>query len=165
MKLCVFDRSRGQEEGEEAEKILFFFPTATPLQEQVTLVGLWEGLLAFSRWAKLPVDPVSSLPQCRHTDFFDETDGAVSASELHALEELHEFEWIFSDPTSTSRLVGRCPLLAGQECLPCFLLSVQLSPGAAACLLGPHGPASLSRASGISMSSTSARGHPFSWSL
>jgi len=49
MKLCVFDRSRGQEEGEEADKILFFFPSATPLQEQITLVGLWEGLLAFSR--------------------------------------------------------------------------------------------------------------------
>ncbi|CAI7823550.1 unnamed protein product, partial [Closterium sp. NIES-54] len=49
VRVCVFDSQRGKREGEEAEKLLFFFPPATPPSEQVALLGLWEGLLAFTR--------------------------------------------------------------------------------------------------------------------
>ncbi|CAI5986469.1 unnamed protein product, partial [Closterium sp. NIES-65] len=49
VRVCVFDSRRGKREGEEAEKLLFFFPPATPPSEQVALLGLWEGLLAFTR--------------------------------------------------------------------------------------------------------------------
>ncbi|GJP59808.1 hypothetical protein CLOP_g15265 [Closterium sp. NIES-67] len=49
VRVCVFDSRRGKREGEEAEKLLFFFPPATPLSEQVALLGLWEGLIAFTR--------------------------------------------------------------------------------------------------------------------
>lgn len=49
VKLCVFDRTRGQREGEEVEKILFFYPPELPLAEQLSVVGLSEGLITFTR--------------------------------------------------------------------------------------------------------------------
>jgi len=50
VKLCVFDRTRGQREGEEVEKILFFHPPELPLAEQLSVVGLSEGLITFTRF-------------------------------------------------------------------------------------------------------------------
>lgn len=49
MKLCVFDLRRGQTEGQELDKILFFYPADLPLSEQLSVIGLSEGLVTFTR--------------------------------------------------------------------------------------------------------------------
>ncbi|XP_021860422.2 vacuolar fusion protein CCZ1 homolog B isoform X2 [Spinacia oleracea] len=49
VKLCVFDLRRGQREGDEVEKILFFYPSEVPLTEQLSVIGLSEGLITFTR--------------------------------------------------------------------------------------------------------------------
>ncbi|KAH9616695.1 hypothetical protein KSS87_023823 [Heliosperma pusillum] len=49
VKLCVFDSRRGQREGEEVEKILYFYPPDLHLTEQLSVIGLSEGLITFTR--------------------------------------------------------------------------------------------------------------------
>lgn len=49
LKLCVFDLRRGQTEGQELEKILFFYPADLPLTTQLSVIGLSEGLITFTR--------------------------------------------------------------------------------------------------------------------
>lgn len=49
LQLCVFDMRRGQEEGHELDKILLFFPTSCPLTSQLSVIGLSEGLITFTR--------------------------------------------------------------------------------------------------------------------
>ncbi|KZV49694.1 hypothetical protein F511_23651 [Dorcoceras hygrometricum] len=49
IKLCVFDLRRGQNEGQELEKILFFYPSDLPFSTQLSVIGLSEGLISFTR--------------------------------------------------------------------------------------------------------------------
>ncbi|XWS69488.1 hypothetical protein CRYUN_Cryun04dG0183100 [Craigia yunnanensis] len=49
MQLCVFDLRRGQHEGQELDKILFFFPADLPFSTQLSVIGLSEGLITFTR--------------------------------------------------------------------------------------------------------------------
>ncbi|XVF85570.1 hypothetical protein PTKIN_Ptkin17bG0127800 [Pterospermum kingtungense] len=49
LQLCVFDLRRGQLEGQEHDKILFFFPADLPLPSQLSVIGLSEGLITFTR--------------------------------------------------------------------------------------------------------------------
>lgn len=49
IKLCVFDLRRGQYEGQELDKILFFFPADLPFSAQLSVIGLSEGLITFTR--------------------------------------------------------------------------------------------------------------------
>lgn len=49
LKFCIFDLRRGQHEGEELEKILFFFPADLPFSAQLSVIGLSEGLITFTR--------------------------------------------------------------------------------------------------------------------
>ncbi|XP_071735756.1 vacuolar fusion protein CCZ1 homolog B-like [Rutidosis leptorrhynchoides] len=49
LKICIFDLRRGQHEGEELEKILFFFPADLPFPAQLSVIGLSEGLITFTR--------------------------------------------------------------------------------------------------------------------
>ncbi|KAJ9563578.1 hypothetical protein OSB04_008738 [Centaurea solstitialis] len=49
LKFCIFDLRRGQHEGEELEKILFFFPADLPFPAQLAVIGLSEGLITFTR--------------------------------------------------------------------------------------------------------------------
>ncbi|XP_073058999.1 vacuolar fusion protein CCZ1 homolog B-like isoform X1 [Primulina eburnea] len=49
VKLCVFDLRRGQNEGQELEKILFFYPSDLPFSTQLSVIGLSEGLISFTR--------------------------------------------------------------------------------------------------------------------
>jgi hypothetical protein len=44
----IFDPTRGQEETEE-RKILYYYPSTTPIYKQCTFVGLAEGLTGFTR--------------------------------------------------------------------------------------------------------------------
>eukprot|EP00249_Psilotum_nudum_P023872 c29013_g2_i3 orf=630-1703(-) len=48
LRLCIFDTRRGQEEGHELDKILFFFPAECPLPVQLSVIGLSEGLITFT---------------------------------------------------------------------------------------------------------------------
>lgn len=49
IKFCIFDLRRGQQEGEELDKILFFFPADLPFSAQLSVIGLSEGLITFTR--------------------------------------------------------------------------------------------------------------------
>lgn len=49
LKFCIFDLRRGQHEGEELEKILFFCPADMPFSAQLSVIGLSEGLITFTR--------------------------------------------------------------------------------------------------------------------
>ncbi|EOY01349.1 F23A5.27 isoform 2 [Theobroma cacao] len=49
MQLCIFDLRRGQHEGQELDKILFFFPADLPFSTQLSVIGLSEGLITFTR--------------------------------------------------------------------------------------------------------------------
>ncbi|KAJ8766814.1 hypothetical protein K2173_008368 [Erythroxylum novogranatense] len=49
MQFCVFDLKRGQQEGQELDKILFFFPADLPFSTQLSVIGLSEGLITFTR--------------------------------------------------------------------------------------------------------------------
>ncbi|GJN03553.1 hypothetical protein PR202_ga21009 [Eleusine coracana subsp. coracana] len=48
-QLCVFDLRRGQQEGQELDKILFFHPTDCPILLQLSVIGLCEGIVTFTR--------------------------------------------------------------------------------------------------------------------
>ena len=48
LKLCIFDDRRGQTEGEEADKILAFYPSSTPNDARTAAVGFTQALLAFT---------------------------------------------------------------------------------------------------------------------
>ncbi|KAI5678101.1 hypothetical protein M9H77_09051 [Catharanthus roseus] len=49
LKLCIFDLRRGQNEGQELDKILFFYPADLPFSTQLSVIGLSEGLITFTR--------------------------------------------------------------------------------------------------------------------
>lgn len=49
VQVCIFDMRRGQQEGHELDKILFFSPVDCPLPSQLSVVGLSEGLITFTR--------------------------------------------------------------------------------------------------------------------
>ncbi|KAM7276689.1 hypothetical protein ACFE04_018555 [Oxalis oulophora] len=49
IQFCIFDLSRGQFEGQELDKILFFFPADVPFPTQLSVIGLSEGLITFTR--------------------------------------------------------------------------------------------------------------------
>ncbi|KAJ0981245.1 hypothetical protein J5N97_009500 [Dioscorea zingiberensis] len=48
-KICIFDLRRGQHEGQELDKILFFFPMEAPFSAQLSVIGLCEGIITFTR--------------------------------------------------------------------------------------------------------------------
>jgi hypothetical protein len=48
-QLCVFDLRRGQHEGQELDKILFFHPADCPILLQLSVSGLCEGIVTFTR--------------------------------------------------------------------------------------------------------------------
>ncbi|CAA7020030.1 unnamed protein product [Microthlaspi erraticum] len=49
LRLCVFDLRRGQNEGQELDKILFFYPPDQTFSTQLSVIGLSEGLITFTR--------------------------------------------------------------------------------------------------------------------
>ncbi|XP_010649909.1 vacuolar fusion protein CCZ1 homolog B isoform X3 [Vitis vinifera] len=48
-QFCIFDLRRGQHEGQELDKILFFYPADLPFSTQLSVIGLSEGLITFTR--------------------------------------------------------------------------------------------------------------------
>lgn len=53
VQLCVFDLQRGQQEGQELDKILYFYPADCPILLQLSVIGLCEGIVTFTRLPSL----------------------------------------------------------------------------------------------------------------
>ncbi|XP_072977134.1 vacuolar fusion protein CCZ1 homolog [Typha angustifolia] len=49
IQLCIFDLRRGQYEGQELDKILLFFPSNCAFSVQLSVIGLCEGIITFTR--------------------------------------------------------------------------------------------------------------------
>ncbi|XP_015575029.2 vacuolar fusion protein CCZ1 homolog A isoform X1 [Ricinus communis] len=73
MQLCVFDLRRGQLEGQELDKILFFFPADLPFSTQLSVIGLSEGLVTFTRIFS-PEAPCEVIEAERHSHVFYEAE-------------------------------------------------------------------------------------------
>lgn len=73
MKLCMFDLRRGQHEGQELDKILFFFPADLPFSTQLSVIGLSEGLITFTRIFS-PEMPCETIEAEMHSHVFYEAE-------------------------------------------------------------------------------------------
>lgn len=76
LQLCIFDMRRGQHDGHELEKILFFFPTECPLPVQLSLIGLGEGLISFTKIFS-PDSPCEKIESERRTHVFFEPEDDI----------------------------------------------------------------------------------------
>ncbi|KAG5620931.1 hypothetical protein H5410_006149 [Solanum commersonii] len=73
MKLCIFDLRRGQHEGQELDKILYFFPADLPFPTQHSVIGLSEGLITFTRIFS-PEAPCEVIEAEMHSHVFYEAE-------------------------------------------------------------------------------------------
>ncbi|CAN4087676.1 unnamed protein product [Withania somnifera] len=73
MKLCIFDLRRGQHEGQELDKILYFFPADLPFPTQLSVIGLSEGLITFTRIFS-PEAPCEIIEAEMHSHVFYEAE-------------------------------------------------------------------------------------------
>lgn len=48
LQLCIFDVRRGKVEGQEADRVLGFYPSSTDAIDQASIVGLVQAISAFS---------------------------------------------------------------------------------------------------------------------
>lgn len=69
IELCIFDLRRGQHEGQELDKILFFFPAGLPFSKQLSVIGLSEGLITFTRIFS-PETPCELIEAEKHSHVF-----------------------------------------------------------------------------------------------
>lgn len=72
-QLLVFDSRRGNKEGEEEDKLLGFYPDATPLDERISLAGLLQGLHTFRQSLQRQVCASASsfcIPHSFHSHVF-----------------------------------------------------------------------------------------------
>lgn len=68
-RIAVFDDRRGNTEGEEEEKLLAFWPSDTPLREQIAAVGLIQAMAAFMG-TFAGVRPTAKSTSPMHVTFF-----------------------------------------------------------------------------------------------
>ncbi|KOM51265.1 hypothetical protein LR48_Vigan08g209200 [Vigna angularis] len=73
IQLCIFDLRRGQHEGQELDKILFFFPAGLPFSKQLSVIGLSEGLITFTRIFS-PEAACEVIEAERHSHVFHEAE-------------------------------------------------------------------------------------------
>ncbi|CAN6936186.1 unnamed protein product, partial [Brassica oleracea] len=73
LKLCVFDLRRGQNEGQELDKILFFYPPDVTFSTQLSVIGLSEGLITFTRLFS-PEAACEVIEAERHSHVFHEAE-------------------------------------------------------------------------------------------
>lgn len=73
MKLCIFDLRRGQHEGQELDKILYFFPADLPFPTQLSVIGLSEGLITFTRFVAYctHISALVSINELKFMRFFE----------------------------------------------------------------------------------------------
>ncbi|KAF8103080.1 hypothetical protein N665_0188s0038 [Sinapis alba] len=73
LRLCVFDLRRGQNEGQELDKILFFYPPHVTFSTQLSVIGLSEGLITFTRLFS-PESACEVIEAERHSHVFFEAE-------------------------------------------------------------------------------------------
>ncbi|EOA37651.1 hypothetical protein CARUB_v10012180mg [Capsella rubella] len=76
LRLCVFDLRRGQTEGQELDKILFFYPPELDLSTQLSVTGLSEGLITFTRLFS-PEAACEVIEAERHSHIFYEAESDI----------------------------------------------------------------------------------------
>ncbi|PKI78619.1 vacuolar fusion protein CCZ1 homolog B-like isoform X1 [Punica granatum] len=69
LRFCIFDLRRGQHEGQELDKILFFYPADLPFPAQLSVIGLSEGLITFTSIFS-PEAPCEVIEAERHSHVF-----------------------------------------------------------------------------------------------
>ncbi|KAL5232581.1 hypothetical protein ABZP36_031357 [Zizania latifolia] len=75
-QLCVFDLRRGQQEGQELDKILFFHPADCPILLQLSVIGLCEGIITFSRIFS-PDDDCEVIESENHSHVFHQAEADI----------------------------------------------------------------------------------------
>ncbi|KAM6546780.1 hypothetical protein CsatB_027516 [Cannabis sativa] len=73
VQFCIFDLRRGQQEGQELDKILFFYPPDLPFSTQLSVIGLSEGLITFTRIFS-PEAACEDIEAERHSHVFFEAE-------------------------------------------------------------------------------------------
>jgi len=58
LHIFLFDDRRGDKEGQEADKVLGYYPASTPVDQQTSNVGLAQAILTFNS----TFEPVSLTP-------------------------------------------------------------------------------------------------------
>ncbi|GAV58489.1 DUF1712 domain-containing protein [Cephalotus follicularis] len=76
VRFCIFDLRRGQHEGQELDKILFFFPADLPFSAQLSVIGLSEGLITFTRIFS-PEAACEVIEAERHAHVFHEAESDI----------------------------------------------------------------------------------------
>ncbi|KAL5760837.1 hypothetical protein ACOSP7_019327 [Xanthoceras sorbifolium] len=76
IQFCIFDLRRGQNEGQELDKILFFFPADLPFSTQLSVIGLSEGLITFTRIFS-PEAACEVIEAERHSHVFYEAEADI----------------------------------------------------------------------------------------
>ncbi|XP_026402157.1 vacuolar fusion protein CCZ1 homolog B-like [Papaver somniferum] len=76
VRFCIFDLKRGQHEGQELDKILFFYPTDCPFTTQLSVIGLSEGLITFTRIFS-PEAACEVIEAERHSHVFHEAEADI----------------------------------------------------------------------------------------
>uniref|UniRef100_A0A1J3DH83 Vacuolar fusion protein CCZ1-like protein n=1 Tax=Noccaea caerulescens TaxID=107243 RepID=A0A1J3DH83_NOCCA len=76
LRLCVFDLRRGQNEGQELDKILFFYPPDQTFSTQLSVIGLSEGLITFTRLFS-PEAACEVIEAERHSHVFYEAESDI----------------------------------------------------------------------------------------
>ncbi|BFG38024.1 hypothetical protein CerSpe_242980 [Prunus speciosa] len=92
LQLCIFDLRRGQNEGQELDKILFFFPADLPFSAQFSVIGLSEGLITFTRIFS-PEAACEAIEAERHSHVFYEAEPDIWM--VMVVEKSKEFEAIW----------------------------------------------------------------------
>ncbi|XP_040383061.1 vacuolar fusion protein CCZ1 homolog isoform X1 [Oryza brachyantha] len=75
-QLCVFDLRRGQQEGQELDKILFFHPADCPILLQLSVIGLCEGIITFARIFS-PDDDCEVIESEKHSHVFYQAEADI----------------------------------------------------------------------------------------
>ncbi|XP_073109939.1 vacuolar fusion protein CCZ1 homolog isoform X2 [Elaeis guineensis] len=76
IQFCIFDLRRGQHEGQEIDKILFFSPSDCPFPTQLSVIGLCEGIITFTRIFS-PGAPCEVIEAERHSHVFYEAESDI----------------------------------------------------------------------------------------
>uniref|UniRef100_A0A0D9X806 CCZ1/INTU/HSP4 first Longin domain-containing protein n=1 Tax=Leersia perrieri TaxID=77586 RepID=A0A0D9X806_9ORYZ len=76
LQVCVFDLRRGQEEGQELDKILFFHPSDCPILLQLSVIGLCEGIITFARIFS-PDDDCEVIESEKHSHVFYQAEADI----------------------------------------------------------------------------------------
>eukprot|EP00002_Diphylleia_rotans_P025803 TRINITY_DN5120_c0_g1_i1.p1 TRINITY_DN5120_c0_g1~~TRINITY_DN5120_c0_g1_i1.p1 ORF type:complete len:443 (+),score=90.32 TRINITY_DN5120_c0_g1_i1:48-1376(+) len=91
VEFCIFNTSYGKKEGQEHEKVLFFFPKTASVDDQCRSVGLSEGVINFSRtFSQDKVAEVLKTEKTKKVFFSPEQDIWMSMAVSNPSERINE---------------------------------------------------------------------------